>query len=192
MKNNFKRIIYTVLIVIAIFTFSLFAKQYLLEKSQNNNSNSKLQDNISVSYSSLNLIEAYVTKVIDGDTIWVKINNEEKKVRFIGIDCPEYTKEVEAYGKEATEYTTKNLLNKTIYLQEDTTNTDSYDRLLRYVWTEKIDEINDETVSNYLFNYALCFEGLAESKYYKPNILLQDYLNKAQTNAKENKRGMWK
>lgn len=191
MKNNIIKIIYAILIIIVVFTLSIFAKQYLLKKSANSNV-SNLQEDIFNCPITLNLVEAYVTKVVDGDTIWVKINDEEKKVRFIGIDCPEYTKEIEPYGKEATEYTTQKLLNKTIYLEQDTTNTDTYDRLLRYVWTEKVDVITDETVSNYLFNYALCFEGLAESKYYKPNIHLQDYLNEAQNNAKENNRGIWK
>lgn len=188
MKNTIKKVIYVILIIISTIIISLFAKQYLIEKSHSNIT----QENTNNYSNQITLEEAYVTKIVDGDTIWVKIGNEEKKVRFIGIDCPEYTKEIEQYGKEATEYTTERLLNTMIYLQMDTTNTDSYNRLLRYVWTEKVSEINDETISNYLFNYALCYEGLAESKRYKPNTLLQNYLNIAQKNAKENNRGIWK
>ena len=118
-------------------------------------------------------------------------DGNEEKIRLIGIDCPEYTKEIEAYGKEATEFTTEKLLNKTIYLQKDITNTDNYDRLLRYVWTQKIDEITDENTKNYLFNYTLVYEGLANSNYYKPNTTLQNYLEEAEDYAKENKKGMW-
>ena len=51
--------------------------------------------------------------------------------------------------------------------------------------------INEENIKNYLFNYSLVYEGYAESNYYKPDITLQSYLEDAQTQAKENKKGMW-
>ena len=73
----------------------------------------------------------------------------------------------------------------------DVTDTDDYDRLLRYVWTQKVDEINEENISKYLFNAKLIQEGLAYSNYYKPNILLQSYLENFEKEAKESKKGMW-
>jgi micrococcal nuclease len=33
--------------------------------------------------------QAVVTKISDGDTVWVKINNKKVKLRFLGIDTPE-------------------------------------------------------------------------------------------------------
>ena len=131
---------------------------------------------------------------VDGDTIRVLIDGKKTTIRFLAIDTPETKhpkKGVEPYGKEATEYTTEKLLNKMVFLQKDVSNTDNYDRLLRYVWTEKIYEVNDENISKYLFNYSLCNEGLAESKYYNPNISFQNYLDAAQKYAKDNKKGMW-
>lgn len=189
MKNNIKKILLLIIIIILAIISSFFLKNSLNEKA--NNINSDFQDNLPILSTDIELEEAYVTKVVDGDTLWVKINNEEKKIRFIGIDCPEYTKQIEPYGKEATEYTSEKLLNKTIYLQKDVTDVDNYDRLLRYVWTEKVDKITDENISKYLFNYSLVNEGLAESRYYKPNVKFQDYLNEAQNEAKYNNRGMW-
>lgn len=192
MNNKFKKIIYFILALIISVILALFLKNVLNKKSvEHSNTQPTLQDNVITLNTKIELVEAYVTKVVDGDTIWVKIENEEKKVRLIGINCPEYTKEIELYGKEATEYTTQKLLNKIVYLQKDVSETDSYNRLLRYVWTEKIEEINEENISKYLFNYALCYEGLAKSKYYNPDTLFQEYLNNAQNSAKENKRGMW-
>lgn len=184
--KNVKKILYVLIILIIAVFIAIYSKNYLF-----NNSNNKENIELNTNNNSLILTEAFVTKVIDGDTIWVKINNEEKKVRFIGINCPEYTSKIEPYGKEATQYTTDNLLGKTIYLQKDVSETDSYDRLLRYVWTEKIDEITPDNITNYLFNNKLVLEGLAQSRYYKPDISLQDYLMDSQKIAQNNKKGMW-
>lgn len=190
-NNNIKKLIFFIFLVIFTILLSFFLKDKLYYNLNNNNKIENIEKSINNEYKNIELKEAYVTKIIDGDTIWVKIEDEEFKVRFIGIDCPEYTKEIEPYGKEATEFTTDKLLNKTIYLQKDITNKDKYDRLLRYVWTENVAELTDENISNYLFNYTLVHEGLAESKYYKPNVTLQDMLDEAQNYAKENNKGMW-
>ena len=188
LKTKLKNIIYIVLVITSTILLSLYLRNYISNKA-NDNINANTTDTNNVQ--SLNLEEAYVTKVVDGDTIWVEIGNENKKVRFIGLDCPEYTKEIEPYGKEATQYTCENLLNTTVYLQKDVTDTDKYDRLLRYVWTKKVDSITEENIENYLFYYRLCYDGMAESKTYKPNVLLQEYLNSAQKIAKEQNKGMW-
>ena len=53
---------------------------------------------------------AKVTKVIDGDTIEIDRGKGIEKVRFILVDSPETKhpkKQVEYYGKEASEFTTK-------------------------------------------------------------------------------------
>lgn len=42
-----------------------------------------------------------VTRVIDGDTIEVKMSGGTYKVRLIGINTPESTTKIEPYGKEA-------------------------------------------------------------------------------------------
>ena len=196
MKNNLKKIIY-ILVLVALTAFaSYFLKDALNEKVQNNQNNSNNTEIVTNNTQNseneeIEFQEAYVTKIIDGDTIGVTIDGKYYKVRFIGINCPEYTKEIEPYGKEATEYTNEKLYNKTIYLQKDVTDTDDYDRLLRYIWLEKVDTINEESVKNYLFNYDLVAKGLAQSNYYKPNVTLQDYLEYAEINAKRNKIGMW-
>lgn len=189
MKNFLKKLFCFIIIII---TFALIVSFFL--KDELNKKDLSLYENVNnaiINSKDIQLEEAYVTKIVDGDTIWVKLGNTEEKVRLIGIDCPEYTKQIEPYGKEATEYTTEKLLNKMVFLQKDVSNTDNYDRLLRYVWTEKIYEVNDENISKYLFNYSLCNEGLAESKYYKPDIFFQNYLDAAQKYAKDNKKGMW-
>ena len=194
MKNNLKKIIY-ILVLVALTAFaSYYLKDALNKKAQNNqNNNTEIITNNTQNNENeeIEFQEAYVTKIIDGDTIGVTIDGKYYKVRFIGINCPEYTKEIEPYGKEATEYTNEKLYNKTIYLQKDVTDTDDYDRLLRYIWLDKVDEINEETVKKSLFNYDLVVNGLAQSNYYKPNVTLQDYLEQAEIYARRHNIGMW-
>ena len=195
--EKYNKYILTILSIILIILAIVFSKNeifnnknisddtdvYVSSNNTQNLNNSNMNNN--------EFTEAIVTKVVDGDTLWVDINEKSFKVRLIGINCPEYTKEIEPDGKEATDYTYNNLYGKTVYLMKDKTDTDDYDRLLRYVWTQKVDDINEENVANYLFNAKLVIEGLAQSNYYKPNISLQEYLEKFERQAKEDKKGMW-
>lgn len=193
MKKYIKKIVTIILLIIIAIIFAIYFKNYL-----NDNINIYEENNITTNINNtdkednqIELVEATVTKVIDGDTIWVDINGKEEKVRFIGVNCPEYTTKIEEYGKEATEYTTNELLGKKVYLQKDISQTDDYNRLLRYVWLEKIDTINEENIENYLFNAKLVINGYAQSNYYKPDISLQDYLEKFENEAKQQKIGIW-
>ena len=193
MKKYIKKIVTIILLIIIAIIFAIYFKNYL-----NDNINIYEENNITTNINNtdkednqIELVEATVTKVIDGDTIWVDINGKEEKVRFIGVNCPEYTTKIEEYGKEATEYTTTELLGKKVYLQKDVSQTDDYNRLLRYVWLEKIDTINEENIENYLFNAKLVINGYAQSNYYKPDISLQNYLEKFEKEAKKQKIGIW-
>ncbi len=193
MKKYIKKIITVILLVVIAILFAVYFKNYI-----NNNISIYKENNITTNINNtdkgnnqVELTEATVTKVIDGDTIWVDINGKEEKVRFIGVNCPEYTTKIEEYGKEATEYTTNELLGKKVYLQKDISQTDDYNRLLRYVWLEKIDTINEENIENYLFNAKLVINGYAQSNYYKPDISLQNYLEKFEKEAKKQKIGIW-
>lgn len=193
MKKYIKKIVTIILLIIIAIIFAIYFKNYL-----NDNINIYEENNITTNINNtdkednqIELVEATVTKIVDGDTIWVNINGKEEKVRFIGVNCPEYTTKIEEYGKEATEYTTNELLGKKVYLQKDISQTDDYNRLLRYVWLEKIDTINEENIENYLFNAKLVINGYAQSNYYKPDISLQNYLEKFEKEAKKQKIGIW-
>ena len=193
MKKYIKKIVTIILLIIIAIIFAIYFKNYL-----NDNINIYEENNITTNINNtdkednqIELVEATVTKIVDGDTIWVDINGKEEKVRFIGVNCPEYTTKIEEYGKEATEYTTNELLGKKVYLQKDISQTDDYNRLLRYVWLEKIDTINEENIENYLFNAKLVINGYAQSNYYKPDISLQNYLEKFEKEAKKQKIGIW-
>ncbi|MCG3401232.1 thermonuclease family protein [Staphylococcus massiliensis] len=130
--------------------------------------------------------KVYVERVVDGDTIKVTTDdNERLTVRLIGVDTPETVKPntpVQLYGKEASNYTKKALTHKHVYLEYDKEPHDKYDRTLAYVW------MND----NDMYNEKIVAEGLARAKFYPPNDKYRDKLEQAQEEAKRNHLNLWK
>ena len=82
------------------------------------------------------------SKCVDGDTIKVLIDNEEKTIRLIAIDTPESvstSKEIEQNGKEASNYTCNSITNaKKIELEYEKSKTDKYGRMIAWVWIDDI------------------------------------------------------
>lgn len=80
--------------------------------------------------------EATVIEVIDGDTIDVLLRGKVERVRLIGVDTPETVhpfKEVEHFGKEASNYTKSQLQDARVTLEYDLSRRGKYGRLLAYV-----------------------------------------------------------
>src|SRR5512139_3444458 len=82
---------------------------------------------------------AKVVRVVDGDTIKVKIGRVTETVRLIGVDTPETVhpnRPVEYFGREASTFTKRKAQGKRVWLEDDPecTNRDRYGRLLRYVY----------------------------------------------------------
>lgn len=121
-----------------------------------------------------------VTRVIDGDTIELA---DGRRVRYIGIDTPEIVdprKPVECFGKESSEENRRLVDSKTVRLEKDVSDTDTYRRLLRYVF------VDDQMV-----NESLVRGGFAHSSTYPPDIKYQDRLQQAEQEARDNKSGLW-
>lgn len=120
---------------------------------------------------------------IDGDTAKFITDKGVENTRFLAIDTPEYTKEKEPYGKEASEFTCNKLKKaKEIVLEFDKNSDkyDKYDRLLAWIWIDGI-----------LLQAELVKNGLAEVTYlygdYLHTPLLLDYQNV----AKAQKLNIW-
>ena len=129
---------------------------------------------------------AKVTRVADGDTIKVLIDNKEDTVRLIGIDAPETVdprKPIQCFGKAASDKAKQILTGKVVVLEFDSTQgeRDKYGRLLRYVF---LDGLN--------FNKLMISEGYAHEYTYqsKPYKYTEEFIN-AQKQARENKKGLW-
>jgi endonuclease YncB( thermonuclease family) len=105
---------------------------------------------------------ATLVNVIDGDSIKVIVNGRETQVRYIGVNTPEYDSAQREEAIAATRENERLLAGSTLYLFKDISNTDQYDRLLRYV------------ISNGQFiNFELVRSGHAEPKTYRPDISCQ-------------------
>jgi micrococcal nuclease len=126
--------------------------------------------------------EVKLSKCIDGDTITVIINKEERKVRFLAVDAPEIDTN-EAYSNEAKEFTCNILTNaKKIYLEYDKNSDkeDKYERILAWVWA-------DDT----LVQKELVKEGYAKIAYLYGDYKYTSELSKFESIAKENKSNIW-
>lgn len=123
------------------------------------------------------------TRVIDGDTIVVKIADKEERVRLIGVDTPETVhpnKPVEYFGKEASEFTKRMVEGKNVKLEYDWQKRDKYKRLLAYVYLEDGTFLNAEIIKQgYGFAYTrFPFKYLDEFRKYERE-------------ARESNKGLW-
>lgn len=124
--------------------------------------------------------ETVVTKVVDGDTIEV---TGKRKVRLIGIDTPETVdprRGVQCFGKEASAHTKELLLNKTIRMERDVSETDKYGRLLRYIF-----------IGDILVNEQLVKDGYAKASTYPPDVKYQARFKQAELLAQTQNKGLW-
>lgn len=140
--------------------------------------------------------EAKVTKVVDGDTIYVNLENKEYKIRMIGVDTPETvhpSKPVQFYGREASDFTKSSLSNRTVYLQKDVSETDKYGRLLRYVWLSRpeTNEPTEKEIIDKMYNAKLIKGGYAQAYTYQPDSKYSELFVKLQKEARENYVGLW-
>lgn len=113
-----------------------------------------------------------VTKVHDGDTIWVVEGSERHKVRLDRIDAPESD---QAFGKKSCEMLREKILDKTVRVAF--TKRDRYGRILGIVY----DGTND-------VNLAMVREGGAWHYAYFDKS--PEYIQ-AEQDARREKRGLW-
>jgi micrococcal nuclease len=126
---------------------------------------------------------AFVTRVIDGDTIEVRFEGDIIDVRLIGIDTPETVapdEPVTCYGPEASKFTTSRLDGRRVKLEFDIERIDRYGRTLAYVWIE-----------GELFNETLVAQGYAQVTTYPPNVKYVERFIEAQREARTAERGFW-
>jgi micrococcal nuclease len=140
------------------------------------------------------LFSAIVTRIIDGDTIEVRLNGKTEKVRLIGVDTPETkhpNKPVQAYGLEAANFTKKQLAGKKIFLEKDVSARDRYGRLLAYVWLTEPADFTEAQMRTNMFNSRLLLSGYAQIMTIPPNVKYVDYFTKFQTEARQSNKGLW-
>ncbi len=126
-----------------------------------------------------------VEQVIDGDTIRVNMANKSELIRLVGIDTPETNhpnKQVQCFGKAATDFLAARIDGQKVRLIADTssTNKDRYDRLLRYVYLKDGTDVNAEIVKQ---GYGFAFTAFPLSRL--------DEFRGYESLAKAEGRGLW-
>src|SRR5437867_10624438 len=97
---------------------------------------------------------APVVRVVDGDTLRLRVDGREEPVRLIGINTPESVdprRPVECLGKEASAKTAEFLRGvQTVEVEPDPTQDarDAYARLLLYVWLPDGRLLNRELIAS--------------------------------------------
>lgn len=128
-------------------------------------------------------IDVTLKKCTDGDTAHFLVDGRDTTVRFLAIDTPEYTKEKEAYGKEASDFTCGALNHaEKIELEYDdgSQKTDKYGRELAWIF-----------VDGTLLQKELVQAGLAQVTYIYGDYQYTDELYQVQEQAKQKQLNIW-
>jgi micrococcal nuclease len=127
-----------------------------------------------------------VSRIVDGDTIVVKVDGRDEKVRLIGINTPETVdprKPVECFGKEASNRTKALLpVGTAVTLVSDVEPRDKYSRTLSYVY---------RAADNTFINLALVTDGYARMYTFPPNVAHVEEFRIAEKSARTANRGLW-
>ena len=145
--------------------------------------------------------KAKIKRVVDGDTAIISFLTDDdtpykdERIRFIGVNTPETVdpnRPVQYYGKEASNFTKKELKDKTVWIQTDAGVRDRYDRLLGYIWLKEPKDLDSEKeVRTKMFNAKLLLEGYAQTMTIQPNVRYSEMFVKFQREAREAKKGLW-
>lgn len=126
---------------------------------------------------------AYVVRVIDGDTIEVKVSGRQEDVRLIGIDTPETKKPgtpIQCFGPRASRFTHGLLEGKRVHLVLGAERRDIYGRLLAYVH-----------LGQRFVNAILIRRGLARTLTIPPNDRYAPLFRRVEMKAARAGRGLW-
>jgi len=123
-----------------------------------------------------------VKRVNDGDTVQLA---DRRSVRYIGVNTPEIQHErhtVEPFALEARARNIELVQSKTVRLEFDIERFDDYGRTLAYVFLPDGSMVNEQLLQS----------GVAHCLYKMPNIKYEARLLKAQREAMQDRRGMWR
>ena len=122
---------------------------------------------------------ATVKRVPDGDGARLE---DGRRVRYLGIDAPEtdYFGRTERYAEEAKALNHRLVVGKRVRLERDQSDTDPYDRLLRYVW-----------VGDTFVNAELVQKGVAYALPVPPDTRHEALLSSLEEAAHHAGRGLW-
>jgi micrococcal nuclease len=127
-----------------------------------------------------------VTRVVDGDTIKVRVSGRRETVRYIGVDTPETVKPrtpVQCFGRAASAYNHRLVDGQSVTLRLDAEARDRYGRLLAYVYRRR---------DGLFVNAALVRGGYARTLTIPPNVHHAGELARVERAARAAPRGLWR
>jgi micrococcal nuclease len=130
-------------------------------------------------------LDAAVTRVVDGDTVHVRIGDRAETVRYIGMDTPETVKPntpVQCFGRAASEANHHLVDGQRVRLRLDAEPRDRYGRLLAYVYRRR---------DGLFVNAALVRGGFATILTIAPNVRHVAALGALERRARRQRRGLW-
>lgn len=125
-----------------------------------------------------------VVRVMDGDTIAVRVDKRVFTVRYIGTNTRDARMpgdSVDAGPTEAAEFNRALVLGQTVRLEMDAQEKDAQGRLLAYVY-----------VGDLMVNAELVANGYAEVAIKPPNVMHEEMLQQLQRQARLLKVGRWR
>jgi micrococcal nuclease len=128
-------------------------------------------------------LEGAVVRVVDGDTVHVRLGDRIEKVRYIGVNTPEVhhpRKGEEPGGREAAAVNRTLVEGRRVRLELDVRARDRYGRLLAYVW-----------IGDTMVNAELVRRGYAQVMTVPPNVRHQSLFLALQREARDAERGLW-
>ena len=129
---------------------------------------------------------AQVLRVVDGDTIRVRLGGRTERVRYIGVDTPESVKPgtpVQCYAKRAAAANAALVAGRSVRLVGDVEQRDRYGRLLAYVYREP---------DGAFVNARLVRDGYARTLTIAPNVAHAHQLAQLAQTARRSGRGLWR
>jgi micrococcal nuclease len=129
--------------------------------------------------------QAQVLRVVDGDTIRVRLDGRTERVRYIGVDTPESVKPgtpVQCFAKRASAANAALVAGRSVRLVADVEQRDRYGRLLAYVYREP---------DGAFVNAQLVRDGYARPLTIAPNVAHAGELGRLARAARRSGRGLW-
>ena len=129
--------------------------------------------------------EAAVVRVVDGDTIAVRLRGRAERVRYIGVDTPESVKPgtpVQCFAHAAAAENARLVAGERVRLVRDVEARDRFGRLLAYVYRVR---------DGRFVNAELVRRGYARTLTIPPNVRFADRFAGLAHAARAAGRGLW-